>query len=673
MEEAPLGLAGLDAPEPAPVRCMLGNLWRLCWVAFSFWCFRELEETVPESEDSGLVWDMPPTAWERRYVRLSNSRAQEVALVRRGNRAGWWIAVFPDRTLKQVRITDKKTLMTQMPAQVYTAPLGVLTQGEKTGILQTANQGILNGQQYEDVAAYDPKKWQGVRGALSVVTSLPALGSKTIRWISRSYYRSAGTLCVLFFLYETMQHLAVFDTLNEIVRTVQVRWDLLLTTIAEANETWKSWIEDAREFYESVSKVMTPWRLFWWPFMAIFTGHLWWTWPRGDEEEGEQTTRVWWRAPSAESISSTPATTPEVEPTPPTTPRQDPQTAQVLTAVQSLLETQKETIEMIREQETQRQAEAAADSIRGTPHQWGPADQKMLNEMSAKVERWADYLEADRARKTPPLEQPLPRAGGSTPLRSNSVSPIIPEDVPLDTEALRPSTPEKRTGGPAQEGSGDPSTVKKTRTDSMEQKHRLNLLKKAERQTAAIFKTELAKLEDWDEDFIRENFPGPYKARVAPGYLTHVFQHNKKAREYALDFLRDRELTDCKDAYQGLVGPLTAIDKLLFSEPPLENFINHEGVELQAKKSYATEKAFERVQKESDWKKPAGAGGSKGWKSKVDWREASLIDPEMKQDTGVVQLREVEEESRKEIDREAILIKSKQKLAEGSRNKEGAP
>jgi len=207
----------------------------------------------------------------------------------------------------------------------------------------------------------------------------------------------------------------------------------------------------------------------------------------------------------------------------------------------------------------------------------------------------------------------------------------------------------------------------------MEQKLRLNLLKKAERQPAAIFKQELAKLEDWDEEFTRENFPGPYRARVAPGYLTHVFQHNKKGREYALDFLRDRELTNCREAYQGLVGPLTAIDKLLFSDPPLENFINHEGVELQAKKAYATEKAFERVQKESDWKKPAGAGGSKGWKSKVDWREAGLIDPEMKQDTGVVQLREVEEESRKEIDREAILIKSKQKLAEGSRNKEGAP
>ena len=140
--------AGLEAPPCAPERCMLSNLWRLCWVAFSFWCFRELEEELSPQEEFSphLVLSDMPAAWERRFVRISASRAQEVALIRKANRNGWWLVLFPDRQIKQVKLSDKKTLMTQMPAQVYTSPLGVLTPGEKTGILQAATQGIQNNQ-----------------------------------------------------------------------------------------------------------------------------------------------------------------------------------------------------------------------------------------------------------------------------------------------------------------------------------------------------------------------------------------------------------------------------------------------------------------------------------------------------------------------------------------------
>ena len=460
--------------------------------------------------------------------------------------------------------------------------------------------------------------------------------------------------------------------MEEIYRTIQVRLDLFLETISEANEAWGAWIEDMRGYYESISKVIHPWRVLVYPCILAFVVYLWWSWPPSEDEE-EGTTRVWWRAPSSESISSTPATTPEVEPTPPTTPRVDPQTTEMLSQVQSLLETHKETMEFLREQEVQRQATAAADAIRGQ-HIWGPADQQMLTEMSAKVEKFASILEADRSRVTPPLEQPAPRVGPAGPPRSSSTSPIIPENgLPEEEPTLLPcrvSTPEKRAG---EEDPADPTTGKKSRTHSLDQKLRLARLEKATRSPAQIFKEEMKKLEDWDEEFTRVTFPGAYKARVAPEFLTDVYRSNKKGREFALDWLRDRELLNCKEAYNGLIQPLSTIDTLLFSEPPLENFINHEGVERQAKKAYATMIAYQKVAKESDWKKPAGAGGSKGWRSKVDWREASLIDPDLKQDTGVIQLREVEEESRKEIDREATLQRTKQKLAEGSRTKEAAP
>ena len=185
--------------------------------------------------------------------------------------------------------------------------------------------------------------------------------------------------------------LQVFETVEEIYRTVQVRLDLFLKTISEANEAWGAWIEDMRGYYESLSKIIHPWRVLVYPCIAGFILYLWWTWPPSDDEE-EGTTRVWWRPPSSESISSTPATTPEVETTPPTTPRPDPQTHEMLSQVQSLLETHKETMEFLKEQEVQRQATAAADAIRGQ-HKWGPADQQMLTEMSAKVEKFASILE----------------------------------------------------------------------------------------------------------------------------------------------------------------------------------------------------------------------------------------------------------------------------------------
>ena len=68
--------------------------------------------------------------------------------------------------------------------------------------------------------------------------------------------------------------------------------------------------------------------------------------------------------------------------------------------------------------------------------------------------------------------------------------------------------------------------------------------------------------------------------------------------------------------------------------------------------------AWRRVHQESDWSRPAG---SKSWKSKVDYEAARRIDPSLLEETPF-NIRPLQEEVRKELERDASLLKARQKL-----------
>jgi hypothetical protein len=70
-------------------------------------------------------------------------------------------------------------------------------------------------------------------------------------------------------------------------------------------------------------------------------------------------------------------------------------------------------------------------------------------------------------------------------------------------------------------------------------------------------------------------------------------------------------------------------------------------------------KAFTAVEKEFDWKKPKTA--DKSWKSKVDWEACRRTDPGMSKDE-VMKISRVDEEQKKEMERDALILKTKQKL-----------
>ena len=124
--------------------------------------------------------------------------------------------------------------------------------------------------------------------------------------------------------------------------------------------------------------------------------------------------------------------------------------------------------------------------------------------------------------------------------------------------------------------------------------------------------------------------------------------------------VRERGLTDYPPAKE-LVATMAAIDALILVDRS-PGILNRVSTEKLARKGYALYTAIKPVVKEIDWKRPSGASGQK-WKSKVAWGDAKGIDPALVEDDSMV-IRELEDEMRKEIERDATLLKAKIKLEE---------
>ena len=68
----------------------------------------------------------------------------------------------------------------------------------------------------------------------------------------------------------------------------------------------------------------------------------------------------------------------------------------------------------------------------------------------------------------------------------------------------------------------------------------------------------------------------------------------------------------------------------------------------------------------ADWNKPKDA---KAWRSKVDWVACDHIDPRAKVKHGQLEVPEVDEEVRKEMETEATLAKVKMKVQAGQEDR----
>ena len=127
--------------------------------------------------------------------------------------------------------------------------------------------------------------------------------------------------------------------------------------------------------------------------------------------------------------------------------------------------------------------------------------------------------------------------------------------------------------------------------------------------------------------------------------------------------MREKDLSSCQSA-KDILPTMCAIDAFLMQDKT-KNAINSVTLEKLGRKAFGIVKAFESVQKESDWKKTGG----KDWKSKVDFESWKRIDPSREgEEEHVFVNRVMEDDMRGEMDREAAIAKARTRLAEAKGN-----
>ena len=152
---------------------------------------------------------------------------------------------------------------------------------------------------------------------------------------------------------------------------------------------------------------------------------------------------------------------------------------------------------------------------------------------------------------------------------------------------------------------------------------------------------------------------------MGPDFLADVYSSGRRGKDWAKEWLRERQLLECQSARK-LISIMAALDTLLFEDSNPE-FINQLGTERLAKRALGLYKAFEGVKKESDWRRPPQA---KTWKTRVDWEAQRRIDPSATDAEGRFHYRNVEEENRTEMEREAGILKARAKLEERRKGEE---
>jgi hypothetical protein len=196
-------------------------------------------------------------------------------------------------------------------------------------------------------------------------------------------------------------------------------------------------------------------------------------------------------------------------------------------------------------------------------------------------------------------------------------------------------------------------------------------VRKLERQARlpqAIFLDFLKRYRQLAPAVLEEAFPIGFRTRTAPSFLADVYASGKAGRDWAKEWLKERSLLENAQARE-LVPTMSAIDSLML-EDELPDFINHIGTEKLAKRALGIVTAFTQIRREADWKRPSG--GAKDWVSKVDWISARRIDPNLADTDLAFQNRALEEEVRKEMDREVRLLKVRNKLEERSKGAVGS-
>jgi hypothetical protein len=160
--------------------------------------------------------------------------------------------------------------------------------------------------------------------------------------------------------------------------------------------------------------------------------------------------------------------------------------------------------------------------------------------------------------------------------------------------------------------------------------------------------------------------PKGFQERLAPKYLCEVYREGTALR-YAKDWIIKHNLQNNSPAQEMLSIMQAVDDSILFDNADV---INALAFEKLVRRAYGLERAFEDCWLEPDWKR---VESKKQWKSKVKWSLCERYD--VRSQIGKAhRIYEVDEEARKEMERDANLSKWYNKVSEreGLANKNSA-
>ena len=579
---------------------------------------------IPLSEGFQSARNMP-SQWDRRYYRQSETAGLELLLLRRTGVRGQWICVRPDNSIAKVNLQRKGTVavhplapVTYVPASALAVPMREMLMGQAAQV----HAGTLACPTLEDYRAGRRGWWR----ALVVLAACPSSVAQTMRWCLRSRWRAAGGLVFLYMVHEGLEFLGVFAMISRLYDMAVATYTSAHAVAAEAESAWSSGLAMIDAGWSFLEFFGEPRRVLMYGLgLCIILRAL------GDQGHEDDETS------STDSSIGLPATPPE-----------SPRVSAGVLELKPLLEAQTVAIADLRvkHEELQQGIEES--------RQHREADMLLRR---AEDERRREWRESDRreigslASRLEAFQEALGKSGSS-----GSWAAISGHGGAEEAEVTE-GTPKKEKKVSLAEATAEAATGE---GESPENKGVHDIIHRLQRRAELPQAVFLEAVREWREVPEQEwamNFPPGFRTRVAAEFLSEVYSSGTTAEKWARSFILQRSAGK-SHAIKELIPTMMAIDTMILvdREPGI---LNRVAMERLARKALGIVEAWRKVESETDWNKPASAG--KAWKSKVNYEEARRIDPSLV-DESLFKLRKLEDEVRHETEREANILKARNKL-----------
>jgi hypothetical protein len=591
--------------------------------AFSLVCLETINvyECLAERGIEAEASDMSRVvAFDRRFVKTGSNTGLEVVLVKKLGGRGKWVGAIPSGSLREVDIGQRSVVKSVGDVGVAYTPFGAVSDRRKTELLAAVDAQILAGRSFAPITLAEKKTRFEIRWLAWSAAALPAVGAKWVRWALRSPSRSFGLLGMIYLVYLGMHHFGVFEGAYRYLLAGRDWYDEVRAKILEVSQVAKDFILIFEAIYESISNRMSVQT----SVLGIVSTLLFLRCLREGAGVDE--------SPAPSSVGSeiqTPAASTASTPIEKSGPD-----------LSELIILQTEAIQKLAERmQSDREAaevEALIATVSGRPDN----NSSVLSEIRTKLNLFENILKeqkVDGREKVP--------AGPASPEMKTGLA--LKPRVEIEGE---------KSPGANSEGEQAAGKAESYEDDDVSEVIR-GLVKQAEPPQETIVRA-LKEYQTLDPSVMVDAFPPGYRERIAPRFLAQVYSTGRTAKDWSKSWIKERKLDNCDDARR-LIHIMSGLD-VVFLVDKREGAINLVSTEQACKSAKAIVVGYDLCRHESDWRRPNSA---KTWKSKVEAELMKRVDPGLLEEKPFVD-RRADAEMRREMERDAALLKVKMKLEE---------